>query len=325
MQAQLQLVLERLQLLEARNQELERRVQALSNAAAPQAAAAAPGTWGSAAQVEQLERRQQALQAQVQSLAGPLEAAQEPADDGPHFEGGALAVLQRVNGAGSADGRAYGRANYRGDLMVTLPAGTLGDARGSAVAHLRFGQGGGVATRPTYTGAVNSTVFETGGVPDDSYAIVAEAYYRLDWALDGGRFNEQAGNRVELMVGKLDIFTVFDQNAVAGDEATQFLNNVFVHNPLLDSGGDIAVDAFGFAPGARVGYFNEGESATWGVSLGVFGAGPGRHLRRPRGAARDRASGVEPEADQWRAARRLSPVRMDQWPDQRPRRQPATP
>ena len=36
---------------------------------------------------------------------------------------------------------------------------------------------------------------------------------------------------------------------MAGDEGAQFLNNVFVHNPLLDSGGDIAADAYGFAPG----------------------------------------------------------------------------
>jgi high affinity Mn2+ porin len=62
---------------------------------------------------------------------------------------------------------------------------------------------------------------------------------------------------------------------VAGDEGAQFMNNVFVHNPLLDSGGDIGADSFGFAPGVRLGWFTEGERAGWGASLGVFASGAG--------------------------------------------------
>lgn len=176
--------------------------------------------------------------------------------------------------------------NFRGDVLLSLPAGSIGDAAGTAVAHLRFGQGGGVAMRPTHTGTANSTTFEAGAGSDQTYAIVAEAYYQLAWPLDGGRFNDQPGSRIELTVGKLDFFALFDQNAVAGDEANQFLNNVFVHNPMLDSGGDIGADDYGFAPGMRLGYTHEGDTLGWGASLGVFasgdgarfGSGPGRPL-----------------------------------------------
>ena len=48
---------------------------------------------------------------------------------------------------------------------------------------------------------------------------------------------------------------------------------------MLDSGGDIGADAYGFAPGARIGYFNdEDKPDTWGASLGIFGSGPGANF-----------------------------------------------
>ena len=72
----------------------------------------------------------------------------------------------------------------------------------------------------------------------------------------------------------MDPFVFFDQNAAAGDETRQFMNAAFVHNPLLDAGGDIGVDANGFAPGFRLSYYNfENKPQSWRVSLGVFGAG----------------------------------------------------
>lgn len=74
----------------------------------------------------------------------------------------------------------------------------------------------------------------------------------------------------------MDLFGFFDQNAAAADEGAQFLNNAFVHNPLLDSGGDIGADAYGFAPGVRLAYTAVGDGrAQWGASLGVFAAGAG--------------------------------------------------
>jgi high affinity Mn2+ porin len=264
--AQMQQVLERMRQLEQRNLELERRVQELSKAAPPSAAARD-------ARLVQIEKQQQELKQEVKSLARPVEAPEGADEGGPKVETSILAVAQRVNRGGSDTGRSQGRISYRGDVLVTVPAGNFGEARGSAVGQLRFGQGEGVALRPTHTGAVNSTAFEAGAGSDQTYAVLAQAYYQVKWPLDGGRFNEQAGNRIELSVGKIDLFGFFDQNAVAGNEGSQFLNNVFVHNPLLDSGGDIAADRYGFAPGARVGWFNEGDSAGWGASLGVFASG----------------------------------------------------
>jgi hypothetical protein len=278
---QIQRLSERLQQVEKRNEELERRVRELTPAAArsPTGAAATvhgPGTatpqWGD--RVQALEQEQRTLAQQVQGMVRPLDAP-EGEDDGPSFEGTVVAVGQHVNADGSDDGHGRGRLNYRGDLLVGLPAGYLGEARGTALAQLRFGQGGGVATRPTHTGTVNSTPFEAEAGSDQTYAVVAQALYHLEWPLDAGRYNDQAGTRAELTLGKLDIFTLFDQNEVAGDEAAAFLNNVFVHNPMLDSGGDIGADDFGFAPGLRAAYFHEGDSTAWGLSAGVFASGEG--------------------------------------------------
>jgi hypothetical protein len=274
-------LMQRVQALEQRNGELERQVQALRAAApAPAAAASAPaGGWG--------EPRLAALEQQVKALARPLEAE---AGEEITVEGGLVAVAQQVGGRGSDTGRDQGRLNYRGDVEVTLPLGTvpaLGEARFTGFGHLRFGQGSGVSLRPTHTATVNSVPFEAGSGSDETYAIVAQAWGQLSWQLDGLGFNDLPGNRVELTLGKIDIFGFFDQNEVAGDEGAQFLNNVFVHNPLLDSGGDIAADAYGFAPGARLAYIDEGEDRGWGwgASLGVFGSGTAANFstgpRRP--------------------------------------------
>lgn len=259
---QLRQVIERLQQLEQRNAELERQLRALQRpapagaAAAPPAGAAPVASWGAA------------------------DAALAEAEDeaGAAIEAGVVLVGQRVGGRGSSDGRSQSRLNYRGDLGVSLPAGSIGEAQGTAFAQLRFGQGVGVGLRPTHTSTVNSVGFETGAGPDDSFAILAQAGYQLEWALDGGGFNDQKGRRVELTLGKLDVFGLFDQNAAAGDEGAQFLNNVFVHNPLLDAGGDIGADAYGFAPGLRLGWFDTDGQWAWGVSAGAFGAGKGANF-----------------------------------------------
>ena len=67
----------------------------------------------------------------------------------------------------------------------------------------------------------------------------------------------------------------------ADDESAKFMNNVFVHNPLLDSGGDIGADAYGFAPGAVFQYSNARDKGSeWGLSLGVFGTSGNRDANR---------------------------------------------
>jgi high affinity Mn2+ porin len=265
MLAQLKKVVERMELLEQRNQELEKRVQDLSKNAVD----------GPSTRLQAIEMQQQSLKNEVQALARPAATAEEVADDGPKFTAGVLGVYQGVNATGSSTGKSQGRINYRGDVTATLQAGSIGDAKGSAFGQLRFGQGNGVSLRPTYSSTANTTAFEAGSGSQETYAVVAQAWYQLEWPLDGGRFNDQASSRVEMTVGKMDLFGFFDQNAVAADEGSAFMNNAFVHNPLLDSGGDTGADAYGFAPGIRVGYFNEGDALGWGVSMGVFASGAG--------------------------------------------------
>lgn len=202
--------------------------------------------------------------------------ADAPAEEGITVEGGVIGVLQHVNGAGSDTGNGQTRANFRGDVEVSMPLGNvamLGDAKFDGFGHVRFGQGGGVGKRATYTGTYNSVPFEAGAGSSETYAIVAQLHGTLTWSLEGGRFNDLPGNRVELTVGKLDLFGFFDQNAAADDEGAAFMNNVFVHNPMLDSGGDLAADDYGFAPAVRLAYVNEGDRWGWGASVGVFATG----------------------------------------------------
>jgi high affinity Mn2+ porin len=163
--------------------------------------------------------------------------------------------------------------NYRADVSVVLPGGSIGDAEGHLFGHFRLGQGDGLALRPTLTATPNSTAFRLTN-PDDSTALLAQAWYQLDVPLGGSL--DEAPSRVEFNVGKMDPFVFFDQNGIADDESSRFLNNVFVHNPLLDSGGDAGVDRYGFTPGMRLAYQDDHASPDWWrVSLGVFGSGPG--------------------------------------------------
>ncbi|MEW6165754.1 MAG: carbohydrate porin [Pseudomonadota bacterium] len=258
----------RLQQLEQRNQALEQEVKTLRQAAAPAPAAAA--------RIEQLEQR-------VKELAEAPHEHEAGGASGVEIGGSFVAVHQKANKDGVAAGNATSATNYRGDVEVSLPAGTLGGAQGTAFAHVRFGQGGGLGLRNTHVGVPNSLAFEqatnTNATREDSFAILAQAHYTLTWPLAAAKAEGQPGDRVELTVGKMDFFGFFDQNEAAGDEASQFLNNAFVHNALLDTGGDIAADNYGFAPGMRLAYYNEGNADFgWGASLGVFASGNGANF-----------------------------------------------
>ena len=284
LQAQLQSLAERLQKLEQRNIELERLMkdqQAKEQATlkiTPASTAANPDT----ARLERLESQSTALQQRVNDLA-PAAAAGD--DEAPKFTATLLSVAQTANAAGSATGARQSRLNYRGDITAQLNAGSFGDAKGTVFGQLRFGQGTGVGLIPTHSSTPNSVGFETSAGPDDSFAILAQAYYQLEVPLGNAGFNSGTGNRLLFNVGKMDLFGLFDQNEVAADEGAKFINNVFVHNPLLDSGGDIAADAYGFAPGLRIGYFSRSDAnLSYGASLGVFAAGNDKSLGNNTGA-----------------------------------------
>lgn len=194
-------------------------------------------------------------------------------------EAGLSTVLQAIDRDGPDDRRARGRLNYRGDVAATLPLGGPGAGSGILHGHVRFGQGSGLQARDAHAGAVNSLAFDA-----DSFAILAQLYYQVEYPLGPGR--EGDAQRLEVTVGKIDPFVFFDQNAVAGDEATAFLNSVFVHNALLDSGGDLGADPYGFAPGVRAAWYGKPSSGPGlGASVGLFGTGRGADFsgspRRP--------------------------------------------
>jgi high affinity Mn2+ porin len=263
MQALMAKLAERVEALEKRNAELENALT----------------TERLSEREPEVATRLKALEARTQAMDAPVKRME--ALDGIQVEGSVTGVVQSAGAHGTASGQREGRANYRGDVAVTLPAGEWGDMKGTAFAHVRFGQGSGLSLRPTYTSTPNSVGFEVSGVgnPDSSFAILAQGWYQLDIPLPRDRATTAGQQRARVTVGKIDVFGFFDGNAIADDETTRFQNNAFVHNPLLDSGGGVGADAYGFAPGAILQYIDERDkSAGWKYALGVFGAGPGSNF-----------------------------------------------
>jgi high affinity Mn2+ porin len=159
----------------------------------------------------------------------------------------------------------------RADVEVELPGGSIGNAEGKIFAHFRAGDGDGVdgaATPPGAFATANATVFGNINSP-----VLMQAWYQLE--IPVGAVSGNLG-RVELTAGKIDPFGFFDGNNIADDESEGFMNLAFVHNPLLDAGGDIGVGAHGASPGVRIAYIsdvNGGDNIT--ASLGVFGTSNG--------------------------------------------------
>ena len=283
--AEIRKLAERLDRLEQRNRELERRlesaqatdarVKTLEDAQAQTERSLASDRISE--QEPELVTRLKAVESE--SLDRRKQTKQFEALEGIEVGASLTGVVQQVNPGGAAEGERDSRANYRGDVTVTLPGGSIGDVEGKIFTHFRFGQGSGVTLRPTFTSTPNTTAFQTAAGPDDAYAIVAQAWYQLTVPLPLGGFKPQSHDRIEITAGKIDPFVFFDQNAAADDETVRFMNNAFVHNPLLDSGGDIGADAYGFTPGVRIAYVRETDKPdTWGASLGVFGSGPGANF-----------------------------------------------
>lgn len=257
-------------------------------------AAAAPTTEELLRRIEQLEQRQREADA---ALAGNGSGEQEPelvsrlkdvefrtlslqrqarmieALDGVTASFGLVMVGQRANKEATVDNSGESHLNYRADVVVTLPGGDIGRGSGSLFGQFRLGQGGGMMKLNDGFTASNATTFQISGPPSDSTAILAQAWYQLDVPLGEA---DAPSRHLEFNVGKMDPFLFFDQNAIADDETSRFMNVAFVHNPLLDAGGDVGVDDYGFTPGMRLAYHDDtGAPEWWRVSLGVFAAGTG--------------------------------------------------
>jgi hypothetical protein len=217
---------------------------------------------------------------EFQTLTMQKQARQIESLEGITVGASLTGVVQKAGAGATASGTDETRANYRGDISVTLPGGEMGNAEGRIFAQFRFGQGTGIGLLPSYTSTANTTAFEVGSTPaDDSFGILAQAWYQLSIPLIDDGMKANAREHLHLTAGKIDPFVFFDQNGAADDESAKFMNNAFVHNPLLDSGGDIRADAYGFAPGAIVQYANTRQKgAEWGLSLGMFGTGPGANF-----------------------------------------------
>jgi high affinity Mn2+ porin len=235
----LQSMQERLTRLEARNTELERRL-------------AAP--------------KDEALAARVEDVESELLSLRKKPDPLAKFAGfSAGASLTMVAQSASGNGSGNSQLSARADIEVEMPGGSIGAAEGKLFAHFRAGDGDGVA--PATFATPNATAF------GNNAPVLMQAWYQLDIPVGaaGGNLGQ-----IEVTAGKIDPFGFFDGNNVSDDESEAFLNLAFVHNPLLDAGGDIGVGTHGASPGLRLAYvgdINGGNHVT--ASLGVFGAGTG--------------------------------------------------
>lgn len=241
----LQTLQERLTRLEARNAELEKRLAATSK----------PAQDDLANRVEEVENEV----LELRKRPGPLASFEG-------FSAGAslTMVAQQASGGGLESGGS--QLSARADIEVEMPGGSIGAAEGRLFAHFRAGDGDGVAT-PTYA-TPNATAFGNNPQP-----VLMQAWYQLD--IPVGSASGDLG-QIEVTAGKIDPFGFFDGNNVSDDESEGFLNLAFVHNPLLDAGGDIGVGTHGASPGLRLAYvsdINGGNHVT--ASLGVFGTGTG--------------------------------------------------
>ncbi len=130
-----------------------------------------------------------------------------------------------------------GQLGYRADAIVSLPLESIGDIEQSLFTQFRLGQGTGLTGLSCSYATPTPRRFQLGGLgADDSVALLAQAWYQASIPLPLGGFRPASKQTLEVTMGKMDPFVFFDQNAVAGDETRQFLNSVFVHNPLLDAG-----------------------------------------------------------------------------------------
>ncbi|MGH8747233.1 MAG: carbohydrate porin [Burkholderiales bacterium] len=187
---------------------------------------------------------------------------------------GFTTVAQRPSGVPTGAPGDHSELNYRGDVTVGVALDKFDDIEQQLFGHIRFGQGSGLNGLSTFS-APNTTAFAIlSNGASDSTALIAEAWYQASIPLPRGSAAGSSHEKLEVNFGKMDPFAFFDQNAAANDETRQFLNSAFVHNPLLDAGGDIGADDYGFAPGLRLSYLNERSAPeSWRLSLGIFGPG----------------------------------------------------
>jgi len=269
-------LLERMERLEARNAELEREVKTLK---------ATSERIDSSLESEQISEHEPELTTRLKAVESEVAEMKKPvkvieALEGIKVDAAFTTVAQRPSGLPSGTRHDGGQLGYRADLAVEIPLQPVGNVDHKVFTHFRIGQGLGVnralGDLGYYANTANSAAFRPSGAePDESHVILGELWYQAAIPLPFGGFKPNSTQSLELTFGKVDVFGFFDQNEVADDEATQFLNSVFVHNPLLDAGDEVGVDGNGFQPGVIASYVNESNAdEPWRISLGVLGSGP---------------------------------------------------
>ena len=78
--------------------------------------------------------------------------------------------------------------------------------------------------------------------------------------------------KISFDIGQMDPYAFFDGNNYSDDESETFLNLAFIHNPLLDVGGDLNPGTYGGTPGIHFKYSHNSifaQLATYGSGLGA--------------------------------------------------------
>lgn len=273
--ATLKKLLERMEKLEARNAELEKKVKTLEG----ESEEIAKGL--DSPRLSQYEPELTVRLKAVEKDALEMKKAARIAEglEGIKVSASLATVGQHATGLPQGIENGSSQLNYRADVSVELPLAPVGDIEHKLFAHLRMGQGLGLNSAFSnlgfFSSAPNALAFRASGAsPDDSVTILGQAWYQAAIPLPFLGFKPYSRETLELTFGKMDIFGFFDQNAAAGDESKQFLNSVFVHNPMLDAAGEVGVDANGFQPGFVASYLNYvDKTQPWRLSIGLFGAG----------------------------------------------------
>ncbi len=265
----------RMEKLEARNAELEKQVKELKGES--QAIAAGLDSPRLSDSEPELTVRLKAVEKDQLNMKKAAKIAEGL--EGIKVSASLATVAQKAYGLPDGVENGTSQLNYRADVSVELPLAPVGDIEHKLFAHLRMGQGLGLnaafSNLGHFASAPNALAFRaSGSSPDDSVTILGQAWYQASIPLPFLGFKPYSRETLELTFGKMDIFGFFDQNAGAGDESKQFLNSVFVHNPLLDAAGEVGVDANGFQPGFVASYLNWFDKPQpWRISVGLFGAG----------------------------------------------------
>lgn len=273
--AMLEKLAARMEKLEARNAELEKQVKELKGES--QAIAAGLDSPRLSDSEPELTVRLKAVEKDQLNMKKAAKIAEGL--EGIKVSASLATVAQKAYGLPDGVENGTSQLNYRADVSVELPLAPVGDIDHKLFAHLRMGQGLGLnaafSNLGHFASAPNALAFRaSGSSPDDSVTILGQAWYQASIPLPFLGFKPYSRETLELTFGKMDIFGFFDQNAGAGDESKQFLNSVFVHNPLLDAAGEVGVDANGFQPGFVASYLNWFDKPQpWRVSVGLFGAG----------------------------------------------------